>query len=229
VRRSALAFSVLAVIALTAVGGCGGGNDDDSAIHIDSITPSSGTIGDEIVIQGRGFDASNNDIGFYPSGVSGWGDSSFITHVPSDDGKTLRFVLQDTLGACAESQTGGCDDVGLPLPPGNLMVAVYTAVGTSNRVAFTREGGTPVELARTEVFSSPDFLRLKAMLDDVVAASLESPTAGWALTSYYFSVLESPGREITIQLTVRAIDIESLPGDVPGEIEGYPLTVRVLE
>jgi hypothetical protein len=222
-RRFAIAIMVLAVIGMAALGACGGGDDDDSPVHVDSVTPSSGTIGDEIVIRGRGFDLTNNDVGFYPSGLTGWGDSAFITHVPSADGKTLRVELEDTLGACPESQTGGCEDIGLPLPAGEIGIAVYSQAGTSNRVSFTREGGTMVELARTAVFKAAALQELKTTLEDAVAELIAAGT----FASYFIGVGQDEHSEIYVDVSWHGFDVEGLPHAIPEEIAGYE--VRVAE
>jgi len=69
------------------------------AVWIDSISAASGTIGDEIVIKGSGFDLTANDIGFSTEP----NNTAFQSGIPSPDGKTLRFRLTEALGACVGS------------------------------------------------------------------------------------------------------------------------------
>ena len=122
---------------------CGNGGGDaansDNAVHINSIDPSSGTIGTEIVIIGSGFDGSANDVGFtLPGSASRSFNVGYQHRIPSSDGKTLRFTLQDTLGACAFTQMGPdvvCPAVGLMVPmvttqaPLSLFGGALAAVG----------------------------------------------------------------------------------------------------
>lgn len=112
-------------------------------VIIESIAPSSGSLGTEVAIQGSGFTLDNNDIGFAHKDINFQGsNTAFINDVTSPDGKTLRFTLPYLLGACAISKVppnAACPDIGLVLSKGDTQIFVVNKNGTSNRVAFTVE------------------------------------------------------------------------------------------
>jgi hypothetical protein len=228
VRRAAPGI-VLFCAAVGLLAGCAGGNggeaatDTGNAVDIDNIDPSSGTIGTEIVIQGSGFDQVANDIGFrLPGAASRTFNIAYQDRIPSPDGKTLRFTLQDTLGACAFSQMGQdavCPAVGLMVPIGDVSVAVYNRNGTSNSVVFHREA-SPIEAAEAEVDQSPEYGQLLAFLDGKVGATCQ-PACGPNSASYGIGFRQSDSGEVYIELDVHGVSDSELQGEIPSQIAGY--------
>jgi len=117
-------------------------------VVIENISPSSGPIGTEITIIGSGFDLENNDIEFIHEGSR---IAGYINHVPSPDGKMLRFYLERELSACAFSVGKklidklidkiigtklACPSVAMILVGGKYQVAVVNKNGRSNSVSF---------------------------------------------------------------------------------------------
>jgi IPT/TIG domain. len=195
----------------------------DNAVRIDSIEPSSGTIGTEIVIQGSGFDHDANDIGFtLPGSASRTFNIGYQDGVPSPDGKTLRFTLQDTLGACAFSQMGQdavCPAVGIMVPIGDVSVAVFNRNGTSNSVVFHREA-SPIEVAEAVVDQSPAYRELTSLLDQKVRDSYQ-PASGQYSVSVGIGFRQSDNGDVYIEVSVHGVDMNELRDAIPSQIEGY--------
>lgn len=226
-RRSAIAVVFLGLVTL--LGACGRGGSDE--VRIDSIEPSSATFGDEIVIRGRGFTAENNDIGFGLNGgqpsdeYDGTFKTGFIPRVASPDGKTLRFALEETLGACAYSRLDPevpCVTIGLTISVGETQVAVFNRHGVSNAVPFTRTR-TPVEAADEEVRNSPQYHQLTEDLDEWIDDYYHHPPDRSAVASYGYSIQQAEDGHVYIQLGLSFIDPNG--PNIPEEIEGYPVQV----
>ena len=231
-RRVAAAVAILGT-SVGLLGGlaCGGGDtasEPEDDFRIDSISPSSGTIGTELTIQGHGFDATNNDIGFTPvDNDSQNGETGFETGVPSADGKTLRFLLADTLGVCAMSQLGSvavCPSVGFLLPVGEINVSVYNRNGTSNTVVFNREI-SQTEAAWEAIHAAPDYGEMLDFLDGLVLASYQ-PSIGLYLAGFSVSVDKSAAGELYIELGTYGVDDGVLAARIPSEIAGYEVIRR---
>ncbi len=226
-RRAALGIVLLCaavgLLAIYACGGGGGATDDEGAVHVDRIEPSSGTIGTELVIQGSGFDPDANDIGFIlPGSASRTFNIAYQDRISSPDGKTLRFTLEETLGACAFSQMGQdavCPAVGLMVPIGDVSVAVYNRNGTSNSVAFHREASA-IETAQSAVDQSPEYGQLIAFLDGKVGATCQ-PACGPNSASYGIGFRQSDSGEVYIELDVYGVSDSELQGEIPSQIAGY--------
>ena len=112
-----------------------------SSVIIESISPSSASIGNNITIHGSGFTLNNNDIAFTSpqKNFNRW-NPSYLSRVYSQDGKTLSFSLPETLGACAYSrmeQNETCPLIGLSLPKGTIQISVINKNGISNSITFT--------------------------------------------------------------------------------------------
>jgi len=230
-RRSTVAIvlfgAAFSVAALTACGGSQGRN----AVHIESISPSAATFGGEVVIHGDGFAATGNDIGFGLNGArpsdeyDGNYSTGFLADVPSADGKTLRFELQDTLGACAYSRLdreAACVLIGLTIPVGETQVAVFNRNGVSNSVGFTRSM-TRIEAADAEVRNSPAYKQLTEVLDrwidDYYHPSIRSDVA-----SYGFRIGEAEDGHLYVELMLSFIDPDG--PNIPNEIAGYEVRVN---
>jgi hypothetical protein len=196
-------------------------SDAQGPVRIESISPASGTIGQEVVIRGSGFDRSENDIGF----TLGSGRTAYQDGIPSPDGATLRFELQDLLGACAMSRTEFCFAIGFPLPIGELNVAVFNANGTSNTVSFQRELSR-VEIAQADIDASASMQELIDLLDGIVRAANQS-SSGAGPSSYGIGIHESSDGEIYMELTLNGMDVTALSNEIPTEIAGYE--VRLLQ
>ncbi len=108
---------------------------------LSQITPSSGTIGTEVMLTGTGFTPTENTINFgrVPNA---------IINLASSDGKTLTFTVPSQL--CNQlSGSAVCPQ----LQPGTYDVSVANAEGTSNAVEF-KVGDKPID--RTKGFLSLD-------------------------------------------------------------------------
>lgn len=158
--RKKLTFVVLAAPMVAAIAGlslaCGsdvGPSGSAQAVVLENISPSSGPFGTAVTIRGSGFTANTNDVGFTNPKISYQGrHTAYLSGLASSDGKTLRFSLADTLGACAFSQlktNEACEAIGLLLPAGESEVFVVNENGRSNSVTFTVSGGPTAEPSPT--------------------------------------------------------------------------------
>lgn len=234
-KRSPIVIVSIAVLGVGFLTACGGG-DDSSGVHIDSIEPNSATFGDEIVIRGRGFDKQRNQIGFGlrgaipSSSVAALNDTQAIVAfaeqpIPSEDGKTLRFVLPNIFGSCVPrfNKGGICAGVGLEVPVGTTFVAVFNRSGVSNAVEF-RRSETPQELAEAEVAASPEWKALAKELDRWIAEDFVPATSSeFAAASYEFTIGVPEDGKLYIELQLRNIDPAAV--QFPAEIEGYEVRV----
>ena len=100
-----------------------------------------------MTLQGSGFTAEDNDIGFRNPEIQFQGRNvGYLTGLSSPDGKTLRFSLPDPgglLGACAFSQlqtNQACPDIGLRLPAGASDIFVVNKNGQSDSLTVTVAG-----------------------------------------------------------------------------------------
>lgn len=218
---SAIVLAAIVGLALLAWGvvQSGDATDIDSPIpqdgvHIESISPSSGTIGTEIIIRGSGLDRNANDIGFsFEDGQIG-----YQTGVPSPDGTSLRFELEEGLWACPLSQTQFCSLIELTLPVGELEVAVFNANGDSNSVTFNRDL-SQLEVARAEIGNSVSMQRLNDLLDDAIRMSYDVRSGTYS-SSYSVGIHVSGDDEIYIEFGLHG-DIVTLRDEIPDEIAGY--------
>lgn len=184
---------------------------------IESISPTSGTIGTEIVIRGRGF-TDNNDIAF-PHPDIRWREShtAYLNTIASLDGQTLRFTLPDILGACAFSQMKpweACPDIGIGLPVGHIQIAVVNRNGTSNSVTFERLKSRREKVEKI-IYSSPAYHKLSQILDEIVRRTGGSIGVG---------IRECNGRFCVVVWIEK--DLPELSRQIPTTIEGFE--VRVL-
>ncbi len=89
---------------------------------IEDISPSSGSIGEKIIIRGSGFTMNDNDLAFTSPQLDFQGrNTAYINRIFSQNGKTLLFDLPDLLGACAYSrmqENEACPAIGIGLPQG---------------------------------------------------------------------------------------------------------------
>ncbi len=185
---------------------------------IASIEPSSGTIGTEIVIQGTGFDPLYNDIAFsHPQIQFGGRNTAYLNEIPSPDGKTLRFVLPDVLGACAFSQMQPrevCPSIGLPMPVGTIAISVINRRGQSNAVLFERVK-SQLEIAEELIYQSPEYHELWKILDEIVRKTGRSVSTG----------VRQRGEKIFLVVWIER-DIPSLSRRIPSQIAGFDVWVQ---
>ena len=116
----------------------------DLSVVLESISPSSGTIGTKVTIRGSGFATENNDIGFVSSSSGSdpetWG---YLNGIDSLDGKTLRFKIGGDLSACAYSRLQSdeaCIQIAYGIPLGNTIIKVVNKIGVSNNINFIVTG-----------------------------------------------------------------------------------------
>jgi len=203
---------------------CGGDNEglsrstSPTAVLIESISPSSGTIGTEVTIRGSGFTSDNNDVAFTHEDISFEGrNTAYLNGLASPQGNTLRFALPEVLGACAFSQMKAdevCPSIGIPLPAGNLTIAVVNRNGSSNSVAFERQK-SEIELAEEIIYSSPSFRELTEVLDDIVRR-----TGG----STAIDIGECDGK-ICIDVWIEK-DVPELSQTIPAAIENFEVRIE---
>ena len=203
---------------------CGGDSEglsqptSQAAVRIESISPSSGTIGTEVIIHGSGFDPADNDIAFTNEDINfGGNNTAYVNGLASSDGSTLLFDLPDLLSACAFSQMKAgeaCPLIGLPLPAGDLAVAVVNRNGSSNTLGFEREK-SEIELATEVIDSSPSYQRLQDTLDEITKRTGGTTASG---------VSQCDGR-ICIDIWIEK-DVPELSQKIPSEIEGFEVRVQ---
>lgn len=185
---------------------------------IASIEPSSGTIGTEITIRGTGFDLFYNDIAFsHPDIQWAGGHTAYLNDIPSADGKTLRFVLPDLLGACAFSQMRpgeACPSIGLLVPVGTLAISVVNSRGQSNAVLFERVK-SQLEIAQEIIYRSPEYHELWEILDEIVRRTGRFVGTG----------IHQRGGEIIIVVWIEQ-DVPSLSQRIPSQIAGFDVWIQ---
>ena len=185
---------------------------------IESITPTSGTIGTEILIRGSGFTPDNNDIAFTHPDINFHGsNTAYLNHISSPDGKTLRFTLPDVLGACAFSQMKlyeACPDVGIWVPIGPITIAVVNRNGMSNGVIFERIK-SEIELAQEIIYQSPAYRELIEILDEIVRR-----TGGFVSVG-----IRKCEEKICIMVWIEK-DVPELSRKIPAQIEGFEVRIE---
>ncbi len=122
-------------------------------VVVESISPSSGPLGAEVIVRGSGFATTNNDVGFSNPTIGFQGrNTAYLNGLSSPDGRTLRFSLPDNdnvlLSACAFSQlkpNEACPAIGILLPTGDSEFFVINQNGKSNSVIFSVSGSDTTE------------------------------------------------------------------------------------
>jgi hypothetical protein len=90
------------------------------------VQPATAAIGDTLTVSGTGFTATGNSVKI---------GAGYLHNIPSDDTKTLKFVLRSSLGACAPT-VSLCTQQAIVLTAGSYKLAVVNVNGTSNEVAL---------------------------------------------------------------------------------------------
>jgi hypothetical protein len=91
-----------------------------------SVQPLTGPVGTRVTIVGTGFSDSGNTINF---------GASAYPNVPSVNG-TIMFVIPMAINPPCRNVTPPCEIATALITPGNYMLSVTTAQGTSNAVTF---------------------------------------------------------------------------------------------
>lgn len=101
-----------------------------------TLSPSSGMVGDTVTITGSGFTATGNDIHF---GIGGVKNIASI-----NNGTMITFQVPSGVSRCDLVVAGAviCSDPKEPVAPGNYIVYVSNANGTTATTTFTVTSGT---------------------------------------------------------------------------------------
>jgi hypothetical protein len=102
-------------------------------------------VGTEVILHGSGFTSTSNDLAITHPEIDFQGQhTGYLNGLSSADGRTLRFNLPDNddvlLGACAFSQLKAdeaCPAIGIPLPKGDVEIAIMNKNGRSNSLTFS--------------------------------------------------------------------------------------------
>jgi hypothetical protein len=215
-------------LGVAACGGSAGGNQPPDAlalVHIDSIEPSSATFGDEIVIRGYGFSTTTNTIGFGPMPD---GSEIYQNRAQSDDGQTLRFDLDSTMGVCGPAfppqPDVPCILIGFELPLGEFDLSVSNDYGISNTVKFTREI-THAQVAEIAVNESPAYKQLTEEFDRWIDEYFVPKTRSEsAAASYWFTIAAPENGNPFVEFHLHNFD--PIGVQIPEEIEGYEVRVE---
>lgn len=98
------------------------------APKLNSLTPSYGVTGTEVVIQGEGINISDDTIFF---------SRSFVPKIYSGSENTLRFKVPTSITSCGVGVVSSCDVPSRDVVPGVYTVQVVNKNGTSNALTFT--------------------------------------------------------------------------------------------
>lgn len=195
-----------------------GDNQPTTPPIIESISPTSGTIGTEIVIRGSGFTPDNNDIAFTHQDINFRGrNTAYLNQISSPDGKTLRFTIPDLLGACAFSQmkpNEACPDIGIGMPVGHITISVVNSNGISNGVVFERTK-SEIEIAQEIIYNSPSYQELIKILDEIVRRTGGSIGVG----------IRKCEEKICIIVWIEK-DVPELSQKIPAQIEGFEVRIE---
>ena len=117
--------------AALAISGCASGTPSAPTptgppATLTQVQPASAVIGDSLTLSGTGFAATGNSVKI---------GSGYLHNIPSDDTKTLKFVLRSNLGACPPTAST-CTQQAIVLTAGTYKLAVVNANGTSNEVSL---------------------------------------------------------------------------------------------
>ncbi|MBI1886317.1 MAG: IPT/TIG domain-containing protein [Chloroflexi bacterium] len=190
-----------------------------TAVRIESIWPSSGTIGTGVTIRGSGFSPDNNDVAFTHHSINFQGSSTaYLNGVASPEGRTLRFKLPELLGACPFSQMKAdqaCPAIGIGLPVGTIAITVVNRKGSSNSVTFERVK-SEIEVATEVIYSSPSYEVLSNILDEITRRTGGGTTA--------IGIRECGGG-ICIDVYIEK-DVPELSQKIPAQIENFVVRVQ---
>ncbi len=185
---------------------------------IESISPSSGTVGTEVTIKGSGFHSNNNEIHFdcgekahcfyskeIIDGERITSSDAVLESISSPDGKTLTFVIPEVL----KSTFGEWF-----LPIGEIEIRVAHSGYASNSVKFTleSEGKTSIEQTKEKL------LRELMTIEGVIGVGIGECKVEW-------------GVDLTItQLCIKVYlekDSSELRKKIPTQFEGFKVAIEV--
>lgn len=107
---------------------------DPSTLSISTISPDAGPIGTWVTITGIGFTATGNKIRF--RGGAPPFTEGFVADVPSEDGKTIWFIVSSALCPPCAFTVPPCLAPCLAVAPGSYQVSITNANGISNSLRF---------------------------------------------------------------------------------------------
>lgn len=107
---------------------------DPSTLSISTISPDAGPLGTRVMITGTGFTATGNKIRFR-RGASPFTEG-FAADAPSEDGKTISFVVYPALCPPCSFTVPPCLAPCLATAPGGYQVSVTNANGISNSLRY---------------------------------------------------------------------------------------------
>lgn len=104
----------------------GGSGSNTGGITLSYLSPSTGSVGTQVVLQGSGFSTTDNTIHF---GIGG------TMHVPSVNGTTIYYTVPAYISAC-DIAGPGCGAPAQLVTSGSYPVYVTTGSGTSQTLSF---------------------------------------------------------------------------------------------
>ncbi|MFZ2152219.1 MAG: IPT/TIG domain-containing protein, partial [Minisyncoccia bacterium] len=117
------------------------------APKLNSLTPSYGVTGTEVVIKGEGINIGDDKIYFKGSLVPQVYSGSDVTN-------TLRFKVPSYITSCGIGTDGTCKIAAQSVTPGLYEVVVVNKNGTSNTLNFTVTGTVSTDLAITSFYAT---------------------------------------------------------------------------
>jgi peptidoglycan hydrolase-like protein with peptidoglycan-binding domain len=107
----------------------GGGTNTSNNVALNSISPSYGSIGTQIMLIGNGFNSTDNTVHF---GIGG------TLHVPSsNNGTVIYYTVPQYVNPCDLASQGNLCSINVqPLLPGPVQVSVSNGNGTSQNLMF---------------------------------------------------------------------------------------------
>lgn len=208
-----------------------------SLVFIESISPSSGYIGTEVVIHGSGFTPTRNDIGFilgerdiaYRGSITSVDETGMTSTdyngITSLDGKTLRFTFPGELGRCTVSQRNPpqtCTLELILLSNRSVQLFVENKNSVSNSVTFNLIK-SELDNASDLIMSDPKYSEIEQILHEI--SSIKTPDNPYGLMSY---MLVSPCNGTFCLVVEVEKDVPELTQKIPTEIAGFKVKVRKL-
>ncbi len=115
------------------------------APKLNSLTPSYGVVGTEVVIKGEGINIGDDNIFF---------GRSFVPKIYSNSDNTLRFRVPTSITSCGVGVITSCDVPSRQVVPGVYAVQVVNSKGTSNALNFTVTGSVSADLTITSFYAT---------------------------------------------------------------------------
>ncbi|MDO8504676.1 MAG: IPT/TIG domain-containing protein [Candidatus Liptonbacteria bacterium] len=112
---------------------------------VSSLTPSSGSIGASVYLNGAGFTPENNTVNFGYGVIPGLSAATWISDGmdgTTATGMTIIFAVPESLSPACAFTTPRCMMAAMLTAPGTYLVSVTNANGTSNSLQFTVTAST---------------------------------------------------------------------------------------